>query len=313
MTTEGAAESTAAESPEDAPKRRRTSLPRRVLRTLLLCYVSLGAVLYLFEHRLVFLAERYPAGDWRLPGDVEEVEFNSLDDVRLVGWYFPHENPQNVVLFHHGNGGNVTINAPMAEALRKELQATVFIYDYRGYGKSEDVRPHEEGVLKDARAARAWLAERAGVAESDVVLVGESLGGGVAVDLAAKDGAPALITLWTFSSLHDVAQWRFPIIPVRWLMRNRLDSVSKIGDYHGPFLHIHGDSDDIVPYRFGARLFQAANSPKRFVTVEDGEHNEMPPREFFAEAAAMLEAVRDGRTPWVDESSDTTISIAAER
>lgn len=284
-----------------AKKRPRIGL--RLLRTLLLIYVGVIAVLYLFEHRLVFLGERHPAGEWALPAGAEEVEITTPDATRLVGWYFPHDEPQAVILFHHGNGGNVTNNAPLAALLRSQLRASVLIYDYRSYGKSDDVRPSEQGVLIDARAARAWLAKRAGVAEESIYQFGESLGGGVAVDLAARDGAPGLATLWTFTSLTDVGQWRFPIVPVRWFMRNRLASIEKIGDYHGPFLHVHGDADSIVPYRFGRRLFEAANAPKRFVHVDGGEHNEMPPEEFFDAAAEMIAALGENRTPWIESTA----------
>jgi len=145
-------------------------------------------------------------------------------------------------------------------------------------------------VLADARAARAWLAERAGVAPERIVLMGESLGGAVAVDLAA-DGARALILENTFSSMPDVAAHHYPWAPVRLLMRNRFDSAAKIRSYHGPLYQSHGDRDSIVPLEYARRLFDAANEPKHFLLVAGADHNDgrMSPyydklREFLDEA-----------------------------
>src|SRR5208283_3409033 len=116
---------------------------------------------------------------------------------------------------------------------------SVLVFDYRGYGKSEG-KPDEPGVLADARAARTWLAQKSGVAENRVVLMGESLGGAVAVDLAA-DGARALILENTFSSMADVAAFHYPWAPVRLLMRTQFNSAAKIRSYRGPVFQSHGD------------------------------------------------------------------------
>jgi fermentation-respiration switch protein FrsA (DUF1100 family) len=141
---------------------------------------------------------------------------------------------------------------------RDRLNASVLVFDYRGYGKSEGT-PSEAGLLADARAARRWLAARTGVAERDIVVVGKSLGGGVAVDLAAKDGARALILESTFPSLPEVAAHHVPWLPTHWLMNTRLNSVAQIGNYHGPLLQSHGDADRTIPYEMGRKLFDAAN------------------------------------------------------
>ncbi len=105
-------------------------------------------------------------------------------------------------------------------------------------------------------------------------MMGESLGGGVAVDLAAADGARGLILENTFSSLPDVAARHFPWLPVHLLMRTRLNSAEKIPNYHGPLLQVHGDRDQIIPFAIGKKLFDAANEPKQFVVVPGGDHND---------------------------------------
>lgn len=258
-------------------------------RTIILRVVSIGVGGYLFivlvmmfyEEQLIFFPNRYPVGDWKPAGlTFEDAHFQSADGTKLHGWFLPHETPKAVVLFAPGNAGNVTIWADVIKLLCEERNVSVMIFDYRGYGRSQG-SPSETGILADARAARAWLAKRAAVAEKEIVLLGRSLGGSVMVDLASKDGARGLILESTFTSIPDVAAVHYPWLPVRLMMRTRLDSLSKIGDYHGPLLQSHGDRDEIIPYEMGRRLFEAANEPKTFVTLRGGGHNDPQTPEFY--------------------------------
>lgn len=235
------------------------------------------------ENAIAFQPKPFPKGDWSPAPRTEDVWIDSSDGVRLHGWLAePARGPARaVVLYTHGNGGNVTNRRHVIELFRDRMNATVLVFDYRGYGRS-DGRPTEVGVLDDARAARRWLAARAGVREGDVVLAGHSLGGGVAVDLAARDGTRGLILEGTFTNLPDVAASHVPLLPVRSVMQTRLDSVAKIGAYRGPLLVVHGDADRIVPYSLGRRLFEAANEPKQFVTIPGGNHNEHYTPEYVA-------------------------------
>src|SRR5690606_26810651 len=124
--------------------------------------------------------------DWTPVGLLyEDAYFQASDGTKLHGWFCPCDNPRAVVLMTHGNAGNVTHRTERLRMLQQDLRVAVMAVDYRGYGRSEGM-PSENGVLRDARAARKWLAERAGVKEREIVLLGESLGGGVAVDLAAR-------------------------------------------------------------------------------------------------------------------------------
>jgi uncharacterized protein len=230
------------------------------------------------EESLVFFPDRQPLASWDLPG-VERARFQAADGTALHGWYFPHPSPRVVVLFACGNAGNISYRAERLLDFCQRQRVSLLAFDYRGYGLSEG-KPNESGVLMDARAARKWLSDRAGVRERDIVLLGESLGGGVMVDLASRDGARGLILERTFTSLPDVAALHFPFVPVRLLMRNRLDSLSKITDYNGPLLIGHGDVDEIIPYELGRRLFEAANEPKWFVTLSHVGHNDPLPPEW---------------------------------
>lgn len=224
-----------------------------------------------FEDTVVYHPRAYPDGDWTPESGIEDAWFEA-DGHKLHGWFAEAKGPRAVVLYAHGNAGNVSDLRYVLQLYRDKMNASVLVFDYRGYGRSEGV-PSEEGVLVDARAARKWLAARTNVREQDIVLVGRSLGGGVAVDLAAKDGARGLILESTFTSLPDAAAGQFPLLPYRSVMHSRLDSLSKIPNYHGPLLQLHGDADRLVAYDVGRKLFTAANEPKQFVTVPGGGHS----------------------------------------
>lgn len=231
------------------------------------------------EHRLAFVPVRYPLGDWS-PEEVEPEDawFTAADGTKLHGWYVEHPQPRAVVLFCHGNAGNVTFLASMLEGLRRWQNVSVLAFDYRGYGRSGG-RPSEAGLLQDARAARRWLARRAGVAEEDIVLMGQSLGGAVAIDLA-RDGARGLILASTFRSFPDVAQSHVSI-PVKSLTTLQFNSLEKIQSFHGPVLISHGDADEIVPFEHGQALFEAVPGQKRFVRIPKGRHNDPLPKEYW--------------------------------
>jgi fermentation-respiration switch protein FrsA (DUF1100 family) len=249
----------------------------------------MALLLSFFENSLIYAPSVYPSGRWQPVGlECEDAYFQSPDGTKLHGWYVPHERPRAVILFSHGNGGNLSHRGETVAAMVCRLQVSVLIYDYRGYGRSQG-RPNEAGVLADGRSARAWLARRAGIAEADVVLFGESLGGAVAVDLAAHDGARGLIVENTFSSLPEIAAHHFWWFPVRLLMRTRLDSAAKIGNYHGPLLQIHAEQDSIVPVRFAKRLFDQANEPKTWITVAGADHNDPQTPEFYRAIEQFLD------------------------
>ena len=145
----------------------------------------------------------------------------------------------------HGNAGNVADRVGSLSILNQSHQLSVLMFDYRGFGKSEG-KPSEHGLYMDARAARKWLAQRAGCKEADIIVMGRSLGGAVAVDLAAKDGAKALVLASTFTTMPEVAKQHAKLLPTGLLMTQRLDSLSKIRNYSGPLLQSHGLDDQLL-------------------------------------------------------------------
>ncbi len=256
------------------------------------------------ERAVVFRPAAYPAGKWH-PADltIEEAWFQSDDGPKLHGWYVDHPQPRGVALFCHGNAGNVTVLADSLRILNERHRLAVMTFDYRGYGRSAG-KPSEAGILEDARAARRWLAERTGTSETDIILMGQSLGGAVAIDLAARDGARALILASTFTSLPDVGASHMPWLLPRWNMTMRMDSLAKIRQYAGPVLISHGDADEVIPFAQGLRLYEAAPGPKRFFRVEGGKHNDPRPEEYRTAFEDFLNLV-DARPPSQPDSAES--------
>jgi fermentation-respiration switch protein FrsA (DUF1100 family) len=261
----------------------------RIAALVLVSYLVVLLLMMSIENWLIFHPLPYPAGwDWHPAGLVfEDAWFVSAGGARLHGWYAPHSGAAAAVLFCHGNAGNVTHRAEAMRLLAGRVGVSVLVFDYQGFGRSEG-KPTGAGILADARAARAWLAAREKIPEREVVLMGESIGGAVAVDLAARDGAKALVLESTFDRLPDVAAYHVPWLPVRWLMQTRLDSAAVIGKYHGPLFQVHGDADTIVPLEFGRRLFAAANEPKHFMLLPGHDHNDPMPTGYYYALAAFL-------------------------
>lgn len=223
------------------------------------------------DERLLFFPSKYPAGDWK-PEDLkfDEVIFESEDKTRLHGWYCPCDDRRAVVLMTHGNAGHVADRAPLLRYLQSKARVAVFVFDYRGYGKSEGT-PTVEGVLDDARAARSQLRWMASLKDSEMLLMGESLGGAIAVQLAAESAPRGLILQSTFSSLREIADFHFPALS--WLVpADKLNSCKAIQRYSGPLLQSHGSADRTIPLPLAEKLFAAGNEPKQFIRIAGAGH-----------------------------------------
>lgn len=267
---------------------------RSVIRVFVLLAIGVlltGCRADFIARKMLFQPERLPVG-WNSPyPDCEEAVFVTESGESLHGLYFLHPNAKNVVLFSHGNAGNVDSWGHIGMILRERLGVSVLVYDYRGYGKSEGI-PSADGILADARAARKWLARREGIPESEIVQMGRSLGGAVAIDLAAKDGAKALLIESTFTSLPDMSGKMFPLLPAKILLKEQLSSIDKIGEYHGPYYGSHGMKDTLIPFEQGRRLYEnVASERKIFQPIEEADHNDQPSREYYENLAKFLDSI----------------------
>ncbi len=242
------------------------------------------------EDLLLFFPAKYPSGDWKPAGlNFRDVFFAAEDGTRLHGWYCPVESPRAVVLAAHGNAGHVASRAPWLRYLQNRAHVSVFLFDYRGYGRSEG-QPTIAGAIQDAMAARAQLRELAAVEDSEMLLMGESLGGAIVVQLAAKSPPRGLILQSTFPSLRDVADVHFP--KLSWLVRrDQLNSAAQLATLRVPLLVSHGTADQTIPFVLGEKLFVAAGEPKQFVSIEQAGHNNWLTEPYLRELDAFIARV----------------------
>ena len=261
------------------------------IRAILITFLGLLLAMTFLERWIVYPAPPVDRGDWQAPSlQHDDVWFTAPDGTRLHGWLFRHPDPQTAIVYCHGNGEHVADNAELVARMRDQLRATLFIFDYRGYGKSAGT-PNEAGVISDGLAAQRWLANHLQLETSDLVLMGRSLGGGVATAMAAEQGAQSLILMSTFGRMTDVAATHYRWLPVRLLMCNRYDSIARIQQYKGPLLQSHGTADQIVPLEMGRQLFDAApTSNKVFYELPGYGHNDNPPASFYHNLAEFLAA-----------------------
>ncbi len=244
-----------------------------IVWTLAALAATLLGGMWLFQERLVYFPARTLEAD---PGDLglpfAEVRFPAADGTALHGWFVPAENPRGAALFFHGNAGNISHRLETVR-LARNLGLNLFIFDYRGYGQSRG-KPTEQGTYADARGAWAWLTGQGGQDPTRVVLWGRSLGGAVAAHLAAElDPPPAgLILESSFTSLPDMGAVAYPFLPVRLIARMRYPVAEDLARTRCPVLVAHSPSDEIVPYRFGERLYAIAPEPRRFLRLA-GDHN----------------------------------------
>jgi hypothetical protein len=252
-----------------------------------LCALALIGMLRRFEHSQVYQPSAVlEAAPGALGRPCEEVFITVENGQRIHAWYFPAEsNSAPVILVCHGNGGNISHRLDLYAVLL-ETGAGVLAFDYRGYGRS-DGKPGEEGTYRDGQAAYRWLAGK-GFDGSRIIGYGESLGGGVASELALREKLGGLILQSTFTSVPDIGAEVFPWLPVRWLGTIKYDTRSKLPRLRIPVLILHSRQDELIKFHHAEENFAAANRPKVLCEISGG-HNDA----LWANRPAILRAVKE--------------------
>jgi fermentation-respiration switch protein FrsA (DUF1100 family) len=247
--------------------------PARALRAVAIAAVLLLVIPVLFEKQLIYHPSRgHDVSARELGLASETVALTAEDGVKLDALFLPAKEPRLTILLAHGNAGNLSHRLDRTIFLQSQLGASVLLFDYRGYGRSEG-SPDEEGTYRDARAAYRWLTEARGVSPDRLVLFGESLGSAVVLDLALAHPCAALVLEAPFTSVPDMAQVVLPFLP-RAFVRTQYDNIGKIARLRVPLLVLHGERDEVVPFSQGRRLFEAAPEPKRFYAIRGASHND---------------------------------------
>lgn len=234
-------------------------------------YIVFAIMLYIMQSRFIYIpTAKIEADPGKIGLEFENVDFAASDSVTLNGWFIPAENERAVLLFCHGNAGNISHRLESIQLFNR-LGLSVFIFDYRGYGRSSG-KPTEEGTHLDASAAWQWLVREKQYAPDKIIIFGRSLGGAAAARLASETNPRALIVESAFTSIEDMASKLYPYMPVRLLGRFHYGTIDYIRGVKCPVLIIHSTDDELVPYSHGRLLYEAAGQPKEFLEIS-GDHN----------------------------------------
>jgi pimeloyl-ACP methyl ester carboxylesterase len=205
--------------------------------------------------------------------EVEDRFFAAGAGVELHGWWIPRRRARGTLLYCHGSSGSIVDRIELLATLRR-LRVNLFVFDYRGYGRSTG-EPSEAGLFRDVRAAWDHLVEQLGVPPAEILLFGHSLGGAVAIDCALDRPAAGLVVESSFTQVRDLARASYPRLPLHLVARNQFRSIHKVGRLTLPKLFIHGSVDERVPPTLGRRLYEAAAEPKELYLVPGAGHNDL--------------------------------------
>lgn len=259
--------------------------------------ILLSLLLFFVQGRMIYHPGRHlSVTPDELGLNYEDVFIEVDDHSKIHAWYFPADGDGPTVLFCHGNAGNISHRLETVHFLLTQ-GASVLLFDYRGYGRS-DGSASEQHTYEDAEAAYRWLVGPKGAGNGDIVIMGRSLGGAVAIDLASRVPCRGLIIESAFTSIEDMGRRMFPFLPINLLLRYHYNSERKIAGLDCPVMVAHSPSDEVIPYEMGVRLFRAAKEPKVFVELTGG-HND---RAYFEDPAYVkaLHNTLDGTVSGAD-------------
>ncbi|MDH3762961.1 MAG: alpha/beta hydrolase [Gammaproteobacteria bacterium] len=238
-------------------------------------YAGLTALIYFRQSSLIYYpnvaGRELTATPQHIGLAFEDVELVTEDKVGLHGWFIPSENARGTLLFFHGNAGNISHRLDSI-AIFNRMRLNVFIFDYRGYGRSQG-QPTESGTYRDAEAAWSYLVDKRAVDAGKIIVFGRSLGSSIAAWLASQHRPAALILESSFSSVPSMAQRLYPFLAVKWLAKFSYDTAKYVSNLACPLLAVHSKNDEIIPYAEGRLVFDAAPADKQFLDIRGG-HND---------------------------------------
>ena len=256
-----------------------------MFRTILIAVVLAVLALYAFaryaRRASMFFPDRFPIGIWDVQGlavPPQDHYFTASDGVRLHAWLFRADDPDApMIVWLHGNAGNITNRAPMATELARR-GVSVLLVEWRGFGRSEG-HPSEMGLYQDALAAYDYATRELGIAAHNIVAYGESLGGPYAAHLAARRPVRAVIIENSFPSLADLGNALYAPLPLGWTAPRAMTTTRWLNEAGVPVLVMHGRRDGVIPFRLGMKLFEGLQGPKELLVSETASHSEIPAAE----------------------------------
>ena len=236
----------------------------------ILTYFFILFYTYIFQRNLLYHpTENNYFGD-KILVDVEKIKIRTQDNIQLVSWYHKKNlNKYKTILFLHGNAGSLENRIHKINHF-KDMNINFLIIAWRGFSGNEG-KPTEKGLYEDARSAVRWLKSN-GVGENNIIIYGESLGTGVATEIAQNKNFAGVILESPFTSMVDAAKDKYPYLPVKLLLKDKYESDQKIKNIKSPVLIMHGKVDNIVPFHMGEKMYELANEPKYYYFSEYDDH-----------------------------------------
>lgn len=243
---------------------------------IIVAYMSMVVSLYIFQRKIMYVPHKEISTPETYGLNAREISLQAEDGTNIYGWFIPPNlkkgEKAEILLYFHGNAGNISHRAGKINNFAKNGRG-VFIVSYRGYGKSEG-SPTEAGLYEDGRAAIKWLNEQ-GYKNEQIILYGESLGTGVATEMAYEfNNFKALILEAPYISIAQIAQELYPFIPAKILTKDKFDNLKKIDQIKIPILFFHGRKDNVVPFAHGVAVYEKAIAPKEAIYFDDVGHND---------------------------------------
>ena len=240
-----------------------------IILILILGYFIFLVLTYIFQRNLLYHPKVNNYSGESLLINVEKIKIKTSDGINLISWYYKKNLNSKTLLFLHGNAGSLENRINKLNHFAN-LKLNFLIVAWRGFSGNEG-QPTEKGLYEDARSAINWLNSK-GVMEKDIIIYGESLGTGVAVEVAQNRNFSGIILEAPFSSMIEAGKDKYPILPVKWLLKDKYESSNKIKNIKTPILIMHGKVDNIVPFKMGKKMYELANQPKYFYFSEYDNH-----------------------------------------
>ena len=241
-----------------------------ILLILAAVYFFILISTYLFQRNLLYHpAENNYFGD-KLTVSIKQVKIKTRDNIELISWYHSKNlNDYKTILFLHGNAGSLENRIHKINHFR-DMNVNFLLVSWRGFSGNEG-KPTEKGLYQDAESAVAWLKSK-GVNENDIIIYGESLGTGIATEIAQNKNFGGIILESPFTSMVDAGKDKYPYLPVRLLLKDKYESNKKIKNINSPILIMHGKVDNIVPFHMGKKMYELANEPKYYYFSKYDDH-----------------------------------------
>ena len=241
-------------------KKKSKKFTLNIIIALSLTYLSVLVFLFFFQRSLLYLPNVNNYFGDKLKVDIKEVQIRTSDNINLIGWFHKKDlNKFKTIVYFHGNAGNLENRIHKLNQF-KDMDVNFLIISWRGFSGNSG-KPSEQGLYKDGKSAIDWLKKK-GLVEKDIILYGESLGTGIATQIAQNKKFAGLILETPFTSMVDAAKNVYPYIPVSLLLKDKYENDKKIKNINIPVLVLHGEADKIVPFKMGKKIYEIANQPK---------------------------------------------------